>query len=165
MQGTQASNTSNTRRYAATEIIVRPGAVTPNAKINATTLKLATILAAVMDEVQRTPDVTPQRYGQIVHEKFAEAVKAAQISGIAPNDVESTFSLEDGAKYGSPDSIRTDVILRDDDGKIIAIYDVKTGRRGLSLARIHELLAKTRAGPGTQIIILRFGLADVVKAT
>jgi hypothetical protein len=107
--------------------------------------------------------MTPQYYGQVVHQKFAEAVRAAHIPGIAYNDVETTFSLEDGARYGSPDSIRTDVVLRDEGGEILAIYDVKTGRAGLSPARIQELFTKTRAGPNTKIITLRFGLAEVVK--
>jgi Phage portal protein len=150
-------------QYAATDIIVRPGAITPNAKINTTTVKLLTILATVMDEVQPAPGMTPQLYGQIVHQEFAEAVQAAQLPGIAHDDVEKTFSLVDGARYGSPDSIRTDVVLRDDDGEIIAIYDVKTGRAGLSAARILELLTKTRAGPDTRVITLRFGLGEVVK--
>jgi hypothetical protein len=116
-----------------------------------------------MDGLERTPNMTPQYYGQLVHQRFAEAVRAAKIPGIAYNDVETTFSLEDGARYGSPDSIRTDVVLRDSDSKILAIYDVKTGRAGLSPARIQELLTKTRAGPETKIIILRFELAEVVK--
>jgi hypothetical protein len=106
-----------------------------------------------MNNLELWLDLTPQRYGQLVHEQFADAVVAAVLPGIAANDVETTFP--EGWSYGSPDSIRTDVVLRDDDGTIIAIYDVKTGRSGLTAARITELLAKTRATDGTRMIELR----------
>ncbi len=137
--------------------------MTGNVKIDATTAKLTMILASVMDKFERAPNMTPQLYGQLVHKQFADAVRAAQIPGIGYYDVETTFSLEEGARYGSPESIRTDVVLRDEDDKIIAIYDVKTGVSGLSPGRISELLTKTRAGPDTRIIVLRFGQAEVVK--
>lgn len=45
-------------------------------------------------------------------------------------------------------------------GKIIAIYDVKTGKTGLPPARVTELLTETRADPATtKVIELRFGRA------
>lgn len=75
------------------------------------------------------------------------------------NTVGWASSLDKDAHYGSPDSIRTDVALHDESDKIIAIYDVKTGKAGLTSARVSELLAKTRAAPDTAIIELRFGRA------
>jgi hypothetical protein len=83
---------------------------------------------------------------------FAELVKGLGLPGIGPEDVETTFPE---GPYGSPDSIRTDVVFRDSDGNVIAIYDVKTGKSGLTPARANELRAKTGAGPNTPVIELR----------
>jgi hypothetical protein len=126
--------------------------LTPDERVNLTSLKLTIILAIVMDGVVRPPGMTPQEYGTLIHQVFAGLVKAAGIPGIAPTDVETTFPE---GPYGSPDSIRTDVVLRDSEGKIIAIYDVKTGKAGLTPARADELRAKTRAGSNTPVIELR----------
>jgi hypothetical protein len=89
-----------------------------------------------------------------VHRAFALAVRAQGLEGIGYFDVETTFSLSAGARYGSEDSIRTDVVLKNEAGEIIAIYDVKTGRRGISEERAAELRAKTRTGPEVPIIEL-----------
>jgi hypothetical protein len=97
--------------------------------------------------------MSPQQYGRLVHEGFADAVVAAVLPGIAANDVERTYP--EGWPYSSTNSIRTDVILRDENGTIIAIYDVKTGR-GLEPSRVDELRAKTRSSPDTPVIELRF---------
>jgi hypothetical protein len=96
-----------------------------------------------------------------VHKQFANAVRAANIPGIGYYDVETTYDRDDpDATYGSPGSIRTDVVLHDESGKIIAIYDVKTGKAGLTPARVAELLTETRADPTTtKVIELRFGRA------
>lgn len=51
------------------------------------------------------------------------------------------------------------VVFRNEDGKIIAIYDVKTGEADLSPARANQLRIKTSAGPDTKVIQLRFGQA------
>ena len=98
------------------------------------------------------PNLTPQEYGKLVHEEFADDVRTAVLPGIAYDDLETTFP--DG-RYGTPDSIRTDVVLRNDDGDIIAIYDVKTGR-GLGQARVDQLRAKTGAADETPVIELKF---------
>jgi hypothetical protein len=45
--------------------------------------------------------------------------------------------------------------LRNDDGDIIAIYDVKTGR-GLGQARVDQLRDKTGSADDTPVIELRF---------
>jgi Phage portal protein len=148
-------------RYAATQVTVEPGAISSNQIVNATTATLIAILGSVMDGLDRTPEMTPQLYGQLVHKQFANAVRAANIPGIGYYDVETTYDRDDpDATYGSPGSIRTDVVLHDESGKIIAIYDVKTGKAGLTPARVAELLTETRADPTTtKVIELRFGRA------
>jgi hypothetical protein len=102
--------------------------------------------------VSYLPGMTGGVYGTLVHTAFATMVRAARLRGIGFWDVETTFGLEPDARYGSKDSIRTDVILRNDAGEIIAIYDVKTGGARLGPARVKELLAKTGAAPGTPVI-------------
>jgi hypothetical protein len=48
------------------------------------------------------------------------------------------------------------------ESEYIAIYDVKTGKAGLTPARVTELLTETRAEPTTtKVIELRFGRAIV----
>jgi hypothetical protein len=99
------------------------------------------------------PSWTPQKYGMVLHEAFATMVRLQRLPGIGFGDVETTFSLEPGAYYGSKDSVRTDVVLRNEVGDIIAIYDVKTGR-GMSRGRANELRAKAQVPPSTPVIEL-----------
>jgi len=129
-------------------------ALTGISTIDETTVALTNILARAADTVNYLPGLSPQTYGTLVHTAFAAAVRVARLPGIGFWDVETTFSLEADARYGSKDSIRTDVVLRNEVGEIIAIYDVKTGESDLSRKRINELLAKTRAAPSTPIIQL-----------
>jgi hypothetical protein len=128
--------------------------VTGNPVVDRTTIILMTILTRVINSEGplSATGLSPQRYGIIVHQNFANAVRAAVLPGIAYDDVETTFP--DGESYGAPDSIRTDVVLHGDDGNIVAIYDVKTGETGLSPKRVAELRAKTRA-PSAYVIEIR----------
>jgi hypothetical protein len=98
--------------------------------------------------------MNPQRFGTAVHLAFATQVRLAKLPGIGFFDVETTFSFDPAARYGSKDSVRTDVVLRNDAGDIIAIYDVKTGNRQLNREPVKELLAKTGAAVGTPIVQL-----------
>jgi hypothetical protein len=82
---------------------------------------------------------------------FATAVRIANFRGIRFFDVETTFGA-DGARYGSRDSIRTDVVLRNDAGDIIAICDAKTLGATLKASRVRELRQKTGTGPEVPII-------------
>ena len=115
---------------------------------------------ALMDILDRTvaplsrAGMSPSQWGIFVHAAFAAQVILAGLPGIGPRDVEMTFSRIPRARYGSKDSVRTDVVLRNAVGDIIAIYDVKTGEADLSERRVNELLAKTRAAPGTPVIQL-----------
>jgi hypothetical protein len=126
---------------------------TQNLVIDGTSIKLSAILARVMGGNPPTAGMTPQQYGTFIHLQFADAVRSARLPGIGYGDVETTFP--EGNSYGSPDSIRTDVVLRNVEGKIIAIYDVKTGESGLTPARADQLRAKTRAPSDTPVIEIR----------
>ncbi|MFT0878868.1 hypothetical protein VRZ08_20050 [Rhodopseudomonas sp. G2_2311] len=68
---------------------------------------------------------------------------------------ERSFSLDTvDPYYGLAGTIRTDATLRNVQGDIIAIYDVKTGAQTISRARADELRAKTRAAPDTPVFEL-----------
>jgi hypothetical protein len=126
-------------------------ALTGISRIDDTTKALIGTLGTV---VAMLPDGSGPLYGMAVHRLFALSVQAQGLEGIGYFDVETTFSLRDGARYGSEGSIRTDVVLRNEAGQVIAIYDVKTGRRGISEERAAELRAKTQTGPEVPIIEL-----------
>jgi hypothetical protein len=69
-------------------------------------------------------------------------VKAEDLRGIGSEGVEHTYP-EEGTRYGSKGTVRTDVVLKNDVGDVIAIYDVKTGTAYLDARRVQELRAKT----------------------
>jgi hypothetical protein len=85
----------------------------------------------------------------------------AGLPGIGLRDVETTFG---GDRYGSEGSIRTDVVLRNDVGDIIAFYDVKTGDSGISPRRAAELRSKTGVGPRVPIIEINLRRGVMRKA-
>jgi hypothetical protein len=67
--------------------------------------------------------------------------------------VETTFSIDrENAPFGFKGSIRTDAVLRNEIGDVIAIYDVKSGGARIELWRARELRTKTGAGPNVPII-------------
>ena len=139
-------------QYAQVQIDIDTSALTGLSTIDKTTRKLTQTLADIVDTIEILPDATPQKYGIIVHTFFAEAVRFGDFPGIGISDVETTFSDVPGALYGSKGSIRTDIVLRNEIGDIIAIYDVKTGGAKLTSRRVQEIRDKTGAGPDVPII-------------
>jgi hypothetical protein len=117
------------------EVIPPTEPKTGNPRIDSTTQVLMDTFHKVMDQIGPRPDLTPRQYGTLVHTQCANEIRALNLPGIETNDVERTFSVDDDDTYGAKYSIRPDVILRDDDGNIIAIYDFKTGE-GLSEGRV-----------------------------
>jgi hypothetical protein len=122
-------------------ITIINNAQTGMSTVDKTTEKLRTTLE---DVVNKLPDGSGSRYGIRVHTEFANAVRDQNLDGIGRAGVEQTFPRN--LSYGSADSIRTDVTLRDAGGEAIAIYDVKTGTATLGPGRVQELLAKVDAG-------------------
>jgi hypothetical protein len=111
------------------------------------------LLGKVMDEIGPRPDLGRAQYGTDVHTNFADKLRAGEVPGIEPNDVERTFSLTDNAFYGAKYSIRPDAILRRDAGTIAAIYDVKTGR-GMSEVKVIRTRYMTESGRVVPVIEL-----------
>jgi hypothetical protein len=147
-------------QYADAQIRIDASALTGIETIDSTTRGLTQKLASVLDKVDYLPEWTPQKYGIVVHAMFALSVRLAQFPGIGVWDVETTFGLDDDAPYGAKGSIRTDVVLRNEVGDIIAIYDVKTGGARLRAGRVRELRARTGVGPNVPIIEMqaKFGI-------
>jgi hypothetical protein len=131
--------------------------------IDETTDRLSTDLIRVMDNMEFIPDRTPQAYGVAVHAAFATSVRAADYPGIGRDGVEQSFLLNEVVQYGFAGSIRTDVVLRDVTGDVIAIYDVKTGGAVLSSSRADQLRERTGALPNTPVIELHFFRGSSLK--
>jgi hypothetical protein len=91
------------------------------------------------------------KYGTAVHTDFANAVRGANLRGIGREGVERTYPEED-TRYGSEDTIRTDIVLRNDSQEVIAIYDVKTGNAYLDARRVKELRDMTGASTTVPVI-------------
>ncbi len=127
-------------------------ALTGDSQIDEVTKKLTQILQDTIDRLERIRG-QPQRFGIIVHLAFAEAVIAAGIRGISPLDVEHPFILPSDFR-GNKNFVIPDVVLRNEVGDIVAIYDVKTGQEGLRPNRIAELRAATKARDNVYFIEL-----------
>jgi hypothetical protein len=136
-----------------TQIDISTDALTGISRIDENTVNLVKALASVVDTVGLVTG-DPLAYGRAIHLAFAGRVRLAGFPGIGFFDVETTFGLEPDVYYGAKGTVRTDVVVRNDAGEIIAIYDVKTGSRGLSSSRVRELRTKTRSGLSVPIIEL-----------
>ena len=93
-------------------------------------------------------------YGIMVHTQFGHEVRARNLTGIGQAGVEQSFNLTQIVNYGAP-GIRTDVVLRNEAGDIIAIFDVKTGGAKMEPAREADIRRHTGVGPHVRIIIMR----------
>lgn len=124
--------------------------LTGNSRIDAVTKQLAQIYADTIDKLEHLPG-QPQRYGIFIHAAFAAAVLEAGIR--EPMDVERSFDLPPDFP-SSKTSVRPDIVLRNYSGDIVAIYDIKTGEKGIDPWRARELRAATGAGPDVPIIVM-----------
>lgn len=142
-------------QYAQTQINVETSALTGIQRIDDTTLKLANTLARVKDVVDYLPDLGPAVYGTTVHTAFAAALRLQGLPGV---EVEPTFS---GTFYGAKDSIRPDAVLRNDVGDVVAIYDVKTGEKGIDPIRAARL--RLSAGVGNEVPVIQLSIPHGVS--
>ncbi|MBE6572475.1 MAG: hypothetical protein E7656_09535 [Ruminococcaceae bacterium] len=83
-------------------------------------------------------DVTGHVSGTKQHREFEEIIKG---SGRTKLKTEASFDKLTGKidDYGKKGTLRLDVVEYDDAGKIIAVYDLKTGSAKLSQKRIQEI--------------------------
>ena len=124
------------------------------ALIERTTELLHTVVLQVAGSVIRRPGSTPREFGTAVHTELARVVRALNLPGIGKIGVEQSFDAKGLARWGTDGSIRTDVVLRNRKGEIIAIYDLKTGNAIIEPSRARELRAMTGARPDVPVIEL-----------
>jgi len=162
--GSQATDFSAVRRSNRIAIDYSR-ALTGVSTIDNTIKALSETLSWTMEKMDFIPTWTPRQFGTAVHVLFGTTVRFQGLPGIGFEDVEHSFADGGSADYyGQPGSIRTDVLLRNDIGDIIASYDVKTGDAGLSVARVRELRAKSGVGPDVPIIELSVRRGGTIKA-
>ncbi len=104
------------------------------------------------DRVRREGNYwTAQQYGTAVHKDMEGQVRALK----DPNfRAEVSISKTKNETYGTPGSIRIDVLENVGNGTV-CVYDIKTGRSGLSAARSVELVGTVFSRyPGTNRILL-----------
>jgi hypothetical protein len=134
-------------------VTTSPGFYTGIQSIDETSDALSDVLTDVVEKIEYLPEMSPQVYGMLVHAAFGLEVRFKDLPGVG--DIERTFSLDNSDPYyGLAGSIRTDVTLRNIQGDIVAIYDVKTGNAGMSRARADELRLKANASPDTPVFEL-----------
>jgi hypothetical protein len=129
------------------------GFLTGIPSIDQTSEILSDTLVSVMEGLEYLPSMSASQYGIAVHAAFGVAVSQLDLPGVG--DIERSFSLDAlDPRYGMADTIRTDLTLRNIQGDIIAIYDVKTGTGEMSASRANELREMTRSSPNTPVFEL-----------
>jgi len=128
--------------------VVLPSAKTGDPRIDRTSeFLLDALVEAVKDLGPNVPEgMRPTVFGTLAHTRFANKVRELDLPGIGQDGVEQTWSPQDWFYYGISGSKRTDVYLKDEFGRPIAIYDLKTGNARLTPARIRELREAVGAG-------------------
>jgi len=147
--------------YRAGQVTIVNNAQTGISTVDETTEKLVKVLESV---VSSQPEGFGAQYGTKIHNDFAAAVRAESMRGIGVKGVEQTYGPDPNSRYGAKDSIRTDVVLRNDVGDPIAIYDVKTGGAKLERGRVRELREKTGATLSVPVIEMHITRGLSLKA-
>lgn len=159
-----AGNTdfSSVRRKVAVDY---SDALTGISTIDDITKSLSDTLGRTMETMDFIPEWSPQVYGTAVHVAFGTAVRFEGLPGIGFADVEHSFMDGKDASHGASGSIRTDILLRNDVGDIIAIYDVKTGQTGLSPGRVRKIRRHTGVLSNIPIIELHILRGASIKSS
>lgn len=96
----------------------------------------------------------PAQFGTAVHSNLKKQIEDLNDRNFR---AEVSYVKNQEENYGRKDSIRIDVLENVGDGTV-CVYDIKTGRRGLSVARTAEIATNVfKAFPGTQ----RFVVSEV----
>ena len=129
---------------------------TGDPRIDATTDEILDVLKDVVEDTEPGEGFS---YGIKIHAKLAARLRELDLPGIGRHGVEQSFIAGDIVRHGLSGSIRTDVILRDgrtSAAPIRAIWDIKTGERGLSSRRIREL--RSAAGVDDSVPVIEIHL-------
>jgi len=86
------------------------------------------------------------------------------IPGIGEDGIEQSFSFGDLVRHGASDSVRTDVILRNDQtGEILAVWDIKTSTERLRPKRVAEIRHNLNISEDIPVIEVHINLGVNVK--
>jgi hypothetical protein len=97
--------------------------------------------------------MSPTQYGTLVHSLVKDV-----IDGMGDPNLRAELShvkgIEEAQDYGTKGSVRVDVLERRDNATV-CVYDIKTGRSGLSVSRFAEIASSVFSayGPVQRIII------------
>lgn len=125
---------------------------TGDPRIDAKTDEILDVLKEVVEDTEPGEGFL---YGIEIHAKLAARLRELDLPGIGRHGVEQSFVAGDIVRHGLSGSIRTDVILRDGRtgaAPIRAIWDIKTGERGLSLSRVRALRAAAGVDDSVPVI-------------
>ena len=103
-------------------------------------------------------------YGTLVHTRTANILRDMNIPGIGQDGIEQSFSFGDLVRHGLSGSIRTDVILRNDQsGEILAVWDIKTSRERLGSKRVANIRENLNISEDIPVIEVQVKLGVSVK--
>src|SRR5262249_27866562 len=134
------------------QAVVKNDAVTADPRIHKTTKLRLSILT---DTIQSLGPGSGPVFGTRAHVEFQRRLMGLNIPGIGKDAIEQNFSLGDAVQYGLAGSVRTDIVLRDERGIPIAVYDLKAGYGKLTRSRVREIQDAV-GQPNIPVIELRF---------
>ncbi len=89
-----------------------------------------------------SPDLSAQQHGTAVHVKLAYEINDQENpSFMAEKSILKTKEDQDFVPYGRADTVRIDVLERVD-AQTVCVYDIKTGKAGLSMGRSAEIASE-----------------------
>jgi hypothetical protein len=95
------------------------------------------------------PNMSPQQFGTAVHTHLKEKIRGLKDAHLA---AEVSFLKGSEEDYGVKGTVRIDALERvRERPDTVCIYDIKTGRRGLSFPRMLEMVVNSRKAFGNQI--------------
>jgi hypothetical protein len=107
---------------------------------------------AAIEVEMSDPGLPAGPYGTAVHYCVKEKILKGGYKNLTPEA--SFFKMLDEGVYGKKDSIRIDV-YEPTKNRTVCIYDIKTGKRGLSSNRMSEMSARVVTKyPNTERIIV-----------
>ncbi len=107
-----------------------------------------------VEEVRKDGDYNgPADFGTKVHKRIAEKIRKEKDPNFRP-EVSVVKSKEEDQDYGTRGSVRMDAYENRPQDSTACIYDPKTGKRGLSLPRMAELVVNAKSFFGANRIIV-----------
>ena len=128
--------------------VVLPSAKIGDPRIDRTTeFLLDALVEAVKELGSSVPEGSrPTIFGTLAHSLFAKKVAELDLPGIGQDGIEQSWESGTLIERIISGSKRTDIYLKNEFGRPIAIYDLKTGNAQLTPARIQELRDAVGAG-------------------